>query len=237
MIVPGGGLILHILMGVYANSYYRKKGKGIIAQTSGMLRGEAEQYISKHGGTSVLAVFITILIIVFLFSVVIAGIMLYSTGDEEVTTQSTFSNTDTVNGLSFGFPNNWEQDETEDYYDTLWREYDASTGVLIYNKMDLAEDTTPDDIFAKKINEFTEDNFKNVELIDEVIEEEYDDKRTKKIVYTGDQHGYKYYLVLSFIEFKDSEKFAFLFHSCYPSNYEKYKMTFDEITRSCTPVE
>lgn len=103
--------------------------------------------------------------------------------------------------------------------------------------MDLAGDTTPDDIFAKKVYDFTEDYFKNIKLIDDVKEEEYEDKRTKKIVYTGEQNGNKYYLVLSFIEFEDSEKFAFLFHSCYPSNYEKYKMTFDEITSSCTPVE
>ena len=237
MIIPLGGLILRILMGVYANSYYRKKGVKIIAQTSGMFRGEAEQYISKHGGTSVLAVFITILIVVFLFIAVIAGILLYPTGEEEVTTQTTLSNTDTVNGFSFAFPNNWEQDKTGDYYDTLWEDDDVSTGVLVYNKMDLAGDTTPDDIFVKKVYDFTEDNFKNIKLIDDVKEEEYEDKRTKKIVYTGEQNGHKYYLVLSFIEFKDSEKFAFLFHSCYPSNYEKYKMTFDEITSSCTPVE
>ena len=77
VIIPGSGLILRIVVGIYANSYYRKKGLKIIIQTSGMTDGEAGMYISKHGGTSVLSIFITILITVFLAIAVIAGIVFF----------------------------------------------------------------------------------------------------------------------------------------------------------------
>jgi len=88
VIIPGSGLILRIVVGIYANSYYRKKGMRIITQTSGMTDGEAGLYISKHGGTSVLSIFITILITVSLAIAVIAGIVFFPTGEKETYSQT-----------------------------------------------------------------------------------------------------------------------------------------------------
>lgn len=80
-IIPGGGLVLHILVGIYANSYYRNKEKKIIAQIPQMTQWEAVQYIKKHGGTNVLGIFVTLLITIFLAAAVITGIIFFATGE------------------------------------------------------------------------------------------------------------------------------------------------------------
>ena len=65
-------MVLHILVGIYANAYYRKREMKIIAQTTQMTQWEAVQYIKKHGGTNVLAIFVSMLIMIFLAAAVIA---------------------------------------------------------------------------------------------------------------------------------------------------------------------
>ncbi|WP_349674842.1 DUF2628 domain-containing protein [Lacrimispora sp.] len=88
-IIPGSGLILHILVGVYANSYYRKKELKVLAQTPQLTEWEAIQYIKKHGGTNVLGIFIALLITVFLaFSVFVSGFALFPAGEKENKLQS-----------------------------------------------------------------------------------------------------------------------------------------------------
>lgn len=63
---------MHILVGIYANAYHRKREMKIIAQTTQMTQWEAVQYIKKYGGTNVLGIFVSMLIMIFLAAAVIA---------------------------------------------------------------------------------------------------------------------------------------------------------------------
>lgn len=238
VIIPGSGLILRIVVGIYANSYYRKKGMRIIIQTSGMTDGEAGLYISKHGGTSVLSIFITILITVFLAIAVIAGIVFFPTGEKEIYSQTAQSESFTSNDLIFSFPNDWKLYEEENPFDLqcVSRFGDYSTGVYVYEKADLAENASPEDIFAAQIDNM-QSLSKNFKFIEETKDTEIGDKRIKTVVYSGELDSVKYYYVFSLVEFKEFEKFAVIIQNCLPSSFEKNKSTLDEIVSSCTAIQ
>lgn len=238
VIIPGSGLILHIVVGIFANSYYRKKGLKIIVQTSGMTEGEAGQYISRHGGTSVLSIFITILITVFLSSAIIAGIVFFPTGEKEIHSQTMQSETFIENDLAFSFPNDWKLNEKENPFDLqcFSRSEELTTGVFVYEKIDFAENVSPEDVLALQIDDI-QSLRKNFRFIEELKDSEIGDKRIKTVVYSGEKNGIKYYYVFSLVEFKEFEKFAVIVQTCIPSNFEKYKSTLDEIVNSCAPLQ
>lgn len=238
VIIPGSGLIIRILVGIFANSYYRKKGMKIIVQTSGMTAGEAEQYISRHGGTSVLSIFITILISVSLAIAVIVGIAFYPTEENEIFSQTAESKSFTANDLVFSFPDDWKLYEEENPYDLqcVSRFEDLSTGVFVYEKTDLSESASPEDFLTYHIDDI-QSKRKNFKFIEEIKDVEIGDKRIKTVVYSGDLDSVKYYYVFSLVEFKEFEEFAVTLQACFPSNFEKNKSTLDEIISSCVPVQ
>ncbi|MDR0924996.1 MAG: DUF2628 domain-containing protein [Hungatella sp.] len=249
VIIPGSGLIIRILVGIFANSYYRKKGMKIIVQTSGMTAGEAEQYISRHGGTSVLSIFVTILISVSLAIAVIAGIAFFSAGEKGESGDLRFASernqetdnenlTFTTNDLVFSFPNDWKLNEEENPFDLqcFSRFEDLSTGVFVYDNMDLGENASPEDILALQIDNM-QSLRENYKFIEETKDAEIGDKRIKTVVYSGEQDGVKNYYVFSLVEFKEFEKFAVILQTCIPSSFEKYKSTLDEIVSSCAPIQ
>ena len=237
MIFPGIGLILHILVGIYANSYYRKMELKVLSQTSQLTEWEATQYIKKHGGTNVLGIFIALIIVVLLVSVFI-GIALLSSVKDEINSQIVQSKTFTTDNFSFTFPNDWKQDTGTTSLDLKCYTYDEEliTGVLDYDKADLADNISPDDALSLYIDKWQTqcDNFQFIEnLKDETVE----DRRIKTVLYSGDIDSYKYYYAISLAEFEDSEKFAIIVESASPSLYKKHKSTFIDIVDSCQPVQ
>ncbi|NNJ31066.1 DUF2628 domain-containing protein [Lacrimispora defluvii] len=237
MIFPGIGLILHILVGIYANSYYRKMELRVLAQTSQLTEWEATQYIKKHGGTNVLGIFIALIIEVILASVFI-GIAFISSVKNEINPQFVQSKTFTTDNFSFTFPSEWKQDTDATYLDLNCYSDNEQllTGVLDYDKADFADNISPEDALTLYINKLQThcDNFQFIEnLKDETVE----NRRIKTVLYSGDTDGYKYYYAVSLAEFKDFEKFAIIVESALPSQYKKHKSTFIDIVDSCQPVQ
>nr|WP_314461306.1 DUF2628 domain-containing protein [uncultured Clostridium sp.] len=237
-IIPGGGLVLHILVGIYANSYYRNKEKKIIAQTSQMTQWEAVQYIKKHGGTNVLGIFVTLLITVSLAAAVIAGIAFFPTGEEEIHSRLVRSKTFTTDNFSFTFPNDWKREKESNFLDLRCFTYDEElfTGVIDCDKADFAENISPEDALTLYIDE-VQSQSDNPEFIEVMKDEEVEKKRIKTVLYSGEVDGYKYYYILSLAEFKDFEKFAIIIQGTSPSRFEKYKSTFEDIVTSCQRVQ
>lgn len=235
VIIPGSGLILHIVTGIFANSYYHKKWLKIVAKTSKMTESELKQYISKHSGTSILSIFITILVIIFLASAVIAGIAFLPTGENQIQSQSVEFKTFTTNDFVFSFPKDWELNKEKNPFELecISQSKDLVTGIFVYEKIDLAENTSPEDIMALQIDNIQSMN-KNVKFIEEIKDETIGDKRIKTVVYSDEDDGIRYYYILSLVEFKEFEKFAIILQTCIPSNFEKYKSTLEEIVSSCT---
>lgn len=235
-IFPGIGLILHILVGIYANSYYRKIELKVLAQTPQLTEWEATQYIEKHGGTNVLGIFIALIIEVIIASVFI-GIALISSVENDINSQFVQSKTFTTDNFSFTFPSEWKQDTDVTYLDLNCYSDDEQllTGVLDYDKADFADNISPEDALTLYINKLQAhcDNFQFIEnLKDETVE----DRRIKTVLYSGDTDGYKYYYAISLAEFKDLDKFAIIVESTSPSLYKKHKSTFVDIVDSCQPV-
>ncbi len=235
-IFPGIGLILHILVGIYANSYYRKIELKVLAQTPQLTEWEATQYIKKHGGTNVLGIFIALIIEVIIASVFI-GIALISSVENDINSQFVQSKTFTTDNFSFTFPSEWKQDTDVTYLDLNCYSDDEQllTGVLDYDKADFADNISPEDALTLYINKLQAhcDNFQFIEnLKDETVE----DRRIKTVLYSGDTDGYKYYYAISLAEFKDLDKFAIIVESTSPSLYKKHKSTFVDIVDSCQPV-
>lgn len=235
-IFPGIGLILHILVGIYANSYYRKIELKVLAQPPQLTEWEATQYIKKHGGTNVLGIFIALIIEVIIASVFI-GIALISSVENDINSQFVQSKTFTTDNFSFTFPSEWKQDTDVTYLDLNCYSDDEQllTGVLDYDKADFADNISPEDALTLYINKLQAhcDNFQFIEnLKDETVE----DRRIKTVLYSGDTDGYKYYYAISLAEFKDLDKFAIIVESTSPSLYKKHKSTFVDIVDSCQPV-
>lgn len=236
-IFPGIGLILHILVGIYANSYYRKMELKVLAQTSQLTEWEATQYIKKHGGTNVLGIFIALMIEVLLASVFI-GIALLSSVKDEINSQIVQSKTFTTDNFSFTFPNDWKQDMDTTSLDLKCYTYDEQliAGVLDYDIADFADNISPEDALSLYIDELQTqcDNFQFIEnLKDETVE----DRRIKTVLYSGDTDSFKYYYAISLAEFRDLDKFAIIVESTSPSLYKKHKSTFVDIVDSCQTVQ
>ena len=168
MIIPGSGLVLHIVVGIYANSYYRKKGLRIILPTSGITDGEAGVYINKHGGTSVLGLFIAIVINVFIVISVVVGIAFFPTGEKEIHSQAVQSETGdlrvaseknkevvTRNGeIVYTVPDSFVEGDSR----ALDLNYTSMTGdlgfgVCIFEPEDLSEDITEKSLLDYYIGE------------------------------------------------------------------------------------
>lgn len=238
MIIPGGGLVLHILVGIYANSYYRNKAKKIIAQTSQMTQWEAVQYIKRHGGTNVLSIFVTLLIAVSLAAAVIAGIAFFPTGENEIHSRAVQSKTFKTDNFSFTFPNDWRQEKENTSLDLKCITYDGElfTGVFDYDKADFADNINPENALTSYIDEVLS-QCDNPEFIEVMKDEKVEEKRIKTVLYSCELDSYKYYYIFSLAEFEDFDKFAIIVQSTTPSRFEKYKSTCGDIVDSCQRIQ
>ncbi|MHC1747227.1 MAG: DUF2628 domain-containing protein [Cellulosilyticaceae bacterium] len=235
MIIPGSGLILHIVSGIFTNSYYHKNWLKIVAKTSKMTESESEQYISKHGGTSVLNIFITILVTIFLASAIVAGVAFLPTEENKIQSEIVELKTFKTNDLTFSFPNDWKLNEDENPYELecISQSGNLVTGIFVYEKIDFAKNTIPEDILDLQIDEIQLMS-KNIKFIEKIKDEVIGDKRIKTVIYSSEEDGMKYYYILSLVEFKEFEKFTIIVQTCMPSDFEKYKSTLGDIVSSCT---
>ncbi|WP_097002897.1 DUF2628 domain-containing protein [Lacrimispora amygdalina] len=237
-IIPGGGLVLHILVGIFANSYYRNKAKKTIEQTSHMTQWEAVQYIKRHGGTNVLSIFVTLLIVVSLAVAVIAGIAFFPTGENETHSQVLQSKTFKTDHFSFTFPEDWKQEKENTSLDLKCLTYDEDllTGVLDYDKADYTDNFNPEDALTSYIDELLLQH-DNPEFIEVMRDEKDEEKRIKTVLYSGELDSDKYYYIISLAEFKDFDKFAIIVQIVRPSQFEKYKSTCEDIVNSCQRIQ
>lgn len=233
-IIPGGGLIAGMFAGIYANFYYRKKALKVIGETSGMMDDEARQYINKRGGTSVPGVFVTGGITVFLAISVIAGLVLFSSGEEKNYLRIGEPNTFTVYDVSVTFPDGWKETKEETPYDLecFSRSEDSGTGIFIYEAADVGEGEGPEAILEMQID-YIESQTKNFTLVEELKDEEVEGKRIRTVVYSG-ENTLRLYYIFSLVEFEESDKFVFVLQTSLPSSYNREKSTLAWIVSTCT---
>lgn len=88
MLIPGSGLVIHIVVGIFANSLYRQKALRTVRQSLQMTQNEAELYLIKHGGTSIVGMVVAIVIVVFIVVGGIVAIAFSGTQENEVSSQT-----------------------------------------------------------------------------------------------------------------------------------------------------
>lgn len=120
------------------------------------------------------------------------------------------SKTFKTDNFSFTFPNDWRQEKENTTLDLKCLTYDEDlyTGVLEYDKADFADNISPENALSLYIDEVMA-KCDNPEFI-EVMKE---------------------------AEFEDFEKFAIIVQSITPSQFEKYKSTYEDIVGSCQHIQ
>lgn len=72
-IIPLGGIVIHIIAGIYANSWYYKKCTTAVKKASLYNNDEAIAFLKKQGGTSGLSLVISIVSIILLITILFTG--------------------------------------------------------------------------------------------------------------------------------------------------------------------
>jgi len=139
--------------------------------------------------------------------------------------------------FSFSFPPSWKLNEKENPYDLqcLSAQEDLVTGVFVFDRRDIAEDTAAEDIFALQIDDLRSKR-ENFSLIEETKDATDGGSRIKTVVYAGEKDVQKYYYIFSLVEFDDSDAFAVVLQSCFPSAWDENKAVLEEIVSSCKTV-
>jgi hypothetical protein len=93
-IIPFGGIILHVIAGVYANYWYYNKCSIAVKTASQYTNEDAIAYLKKQGGTSGLSLVLSIVIIVLIVSIGFGGLYAfykYSDSTDATSIESTLS--------------------------------------------------------------------------------------------------------------------------------------------------
>lgn len=102
-IIPLGGLAVNIILALYANYFYYQKYNSAKQAIQGYLRGDAEEYLKKHGGTNIPAVFITVFVLIFIISIGI-GVVLFVAGSEDKKASATVASSNEVSTIGESAP-------------------------------------------------------------------------------------------------------------------------------------
>ncbi|MCL2301527.1 MAG: hypothetical protein FWC27_15410 [Firmicutes bacterium] len=139
--------------------------------------------------------------------------------------------------FSFSFPPGWKLNEKENPYDLqcISLKDDLVTGVFVIDRRDIAEATTAEDIFALQIDDLRSKR-QNFSLVEETKDAADGGRRIKTVVYAGEKDVQKNYYIFSLVEFDDSDEFAVVIQTCFPSAWDEKKAVLEEIVGSCKTV-
>jgi hypothetical protein len=140
--------------------------------------------------------------------------------------------------IEFSFPAGWHVNPEDHPFDLqcLSRFEEMNTGVFVFQKADLALDSTPTGIFWTQINDMKSKR-RNVEELEPLQKHEYEDKTVTTITYLGDKDSSRNCYTFSLIEFRtDNSRFVVVFQVSIPGDWKKSKPILESITRSARPV-
>jgi hypothetical protein len=140
--------------------------------------------------------------------------------------------------IEFSFPAGWFVNPKDNPYDLhcFSPREDLVTGVFASEKVNLAADATPTDIFWAQIKDL-KSRRRNVEELEALRTQEYDDKTVTSITYLGDKDSNRNCYTFSLIEFRaDNSKFAVVIQTAFPEDWKTSKPVLEAITRSARPL-
>jgi len=139
--------------------------------------------------------------------------------------------------FSLSFPSGWKLYEKENPFDLqcFSAQEDLMTAVFVFDRRDIAEATAAEDIFALQVDDLRSKR-ENFNLIEETKDAADGGRRIKTVVYSGEKGVERNYYIFSLVEFDDSDEFAVVLQTCFPSAWDGGKAVLEEIVSSCKTV-
>lgn len=136
--------------------------------------------------------------------------------------------------MAFTFPQGWFANPEDHPYDLqcLSRDERMNTGVFVFLKTDLAETTTPRDIYLRQIEDMRSKRggFKLLEAEQRL---EQGRRSFTSVVYAGEKNLSRYFYRFTLIEFLDDpDQFAVALQVALPGDWAKSKPVLEAITLS-----
>ncbi|MDF2541416.1 MAG: hypothetical protein K0S47_1134 [Herbinix sp.] len=117
--------------------------------------------------------------------------------------------------VSFTFPGDWEDTKGE-VFDLQCTDEDAYASIFVYNKIDLSEGQTTEDLFHIQ-NEDLLGKRENVKLVSEENTYETGNKQIHEVMYSAELDGIKNNYYFNLIEFdEEAEVFAWVLFTSVP---------------------
>lgn len=135
--------------------------------------------------------------------------------------------------VEFVFPSGWKVNDKNENFDLHVKSKDLTdvTGVFVYNRQDMSDDSTPQTIIDYQIEQLKEIR-KNFEVLNESEEYEVNGNSYITVVYSGEMDGFVYAYRLTTISFQDSDIFAYIVQTTSKSEYLTLEPDLKGITDS-----
>lgn len=246
-IIPFGGIITHVVTGVYANYWYYNKCNTAIKTASQYRNEDAAVYLKKQGGTSGLSLFLSIVINILLASAIFAGLYTFYLYTERTTSSSveltspslhttdvpeaaTYEVTTKDGHITYTVPEYYVQTEYENPDLFLSSDYNDLT-LLSYDYRQEDFDDTVDELFfiEETARQYSEEYM--IEPVTDTVLPVLDSNTSQALFSNADEGIVTYY----YITCKKIDKYYVitLFVSS-PDNWLKYQKEIVEIISSAT---
>ncbi|WP_077612847.1 DUF2628 domain-containing protein [Clostridium sp. Marseille-P2415] len=238
-IIPLSGIAVHTVVGVYANYFYYNRSNLITKTASQYINEEAKAYLKRHGGTSIAALILSIVIIISIFSIGLAGLILLADNTSETTSAETRKSSDKTtyevitkgDEIIYTVPKELIQSEYPDQ--DLHLENQSSDMIFlsfVYNQKDYTREVNEQYFIDATVKQYQEDY-----VLTPVTDEDLLtlDEQTSQALYSVVEDGSITYM---HIACKKIENYYVLSESIViPSKWKKCKKQFAEIISSAKP--
>ena len=138
------------------------------------------------------------------------------------------------NLVQLQFPIDWNENENNNPFDLQYfsKDQKMNTGVFVYYSKYLSQNSTPQNIFKRQINDLKSKRT-NFTIVEQESTETLQDKIITTAVYSGEKNESKYYYKFTLIEFtENSEQFLVTLQVSFPSQWNQNKPILEKITSS-----
>lgn len=157
----------------------------------------------------------------------IAGCTLVERGESQF-----FTTTDGL--VEFQFPDGWFTSKKNNPYELqcFSKDRQMTTGVFVFARVDLAKNTTPEEILDLQIEDLSTKR-QGFKILEDKQTVQIEKKTLTTIVYSGETDIAKYYYRFTLVEFtKSPEIFVVVIQVAIPSRWKEHKPILEQITAS-----
>lgn len=127
-------------------------------------------------------------------------------------------------------PAGWEQEKNSNFdLQCLSEEGDIAMSIYCYYDIDLPEALTSRQALFEHQNQMVLDLRKNVTLVENAAEREYEDKQITSVLYSAEKEGVKNYYFMNLVSLNNNDCFAWVLFTGVPSEITAQRKTIEQI--------